>query len=137
MDQKKLLSKFQKNIDLRSPNGTVLYLENIKSLRSVQVYDTGDADNIFKVDVVDVDGVFRQDYTCSHDCLALICAMLYSEGDAEDKTIVTISFEALVNALTMSRNLGYTDASKSLLEDEYEEDAMEEYANRETNVTLN
>jgi hypothetical protein len=130
-------TNLQKNIDLRSPTGTILYLENIKSLRSVQINDTGDADNLFKVDIVDVDGVFRQDYTCSYDCLGLICAMLYSEGDSEDKTIITISFEAFVNAVTMSRNAGYTDAAKGLLEDDYEEDAMEEYMNRETNVTLN
>jgi hypothetical protein len=63
--------------------------------------------------------------------------MLYSEGDAEDKTQVTVSFEALVNALTMSRNAGYTDASKGLLEDDTEEEALQEYMNRETNVTLN
>lgn len=124
-------------LDLRSPSGKTLHLEDVKSLRSLRIHDAGDADNIFLVDVVDLGGNLLQNYTCGFECLSLICAMLYSEGDAEDQTKVTVSFEAFVNALTMSRNLGYTDASKGLLEDDTEEEALQEYMNREANVTLN
>lgn len=67
----------------------------------------------------------------------LICAMLYSEGDAEDKTSVTVSFEALVNALTMSRNTGYTEANKNLFDEDTEEEALKEYMERDINIVLN
>ena len=126
------------HMDLRSPMGKTLHLEEIKSLRSVQINDAHDADNLFQVDIVDMEDKLHTGYTCSFECVSLICAMLYSEGDTEDKTSITISFEALVNALTMSRNAGYTDAGKGNIErDLEEEEAMEEYMSRETNVTLN
>lgn len=103
----------------------------------MRIHDVGDADNIFLVDVVDISDNLLQNYTCGFECLSLICAMLYSEGDTEDKTQVTVSFEAFVNSLTMSRNAGYIDASKGLLEDDTDEEALQEYMNRESNVTLN
>lgn len=120
-----------------SPSGTVFHLEDTKSLMAIRLNDTGDADKLFQVDVIDMDGNLRKNYTCSFECLSLICAMLYSEGDSEDKTVVAVSFEALVNALTFSRNAGHVDASAGLEDADYEEEALEEYMNRETNVTLN
>lgn len=67
----------------------------------------------------------------------LMCVMLYSEGEAEDKTSVTVSFEALVNTLTMARNAGYTEANKNLFDEDSEEEALKEYMERDMNIVLN
>jgi hypothetical protein len=122
----------KKELELRSSTGKILFLDEIKSIRSVCVNNLNDSKNFFKVDVVDVSGIFLQDYTCSFECLNIICAMLYAEGDTEDKTIVTMSFEAIVSILAMSKNLGYIEANQGTLNDEHKEPFF-----KEPNMILN
>jgi hypothetical protein len=121
------------NFTLRGPNGAELHLEEIKSLRGVRLLGSTDVDNFFEVDVVTTGDLHLKDYTCSFDCLNLICAMLYSESEAEDKTLITFSFEALVNALMLSKNSKSEDLGSLKISDE----EMEEFFNRDTNALLN
>lgn len=118
-----------KHYALRAPSGAELPLEEIKSLRAVRVYNPNDPDNLFQVDFVTIANVSLKDYTCSFDCLNIICAMIYSESAAEDKTTVTISFEALVNALMMAK------VSKNT-EDAISDEDMEEFFNRTDETVL-
>lgn len=121
-------------INLRGPRGTVVFLEDVKSLRGVRINNTTDAMNLFQVDIVTLDGDMKYNYTCSFHCLSLICALLYSESDAEDKTVVSFTFEALVNIMTLSK---ITEGSedKNFLDEA--EEAYEELLNRPDTTVLN
>ena len=121
------------NFTLRGPNGAELHLEEIKSLRGVRLLGSADADNFFQVDVVTTSNLHLKDYTCSFDCINLICAMLYSESEAEDKTSITISFESLVNILMIAKNSKFDSFDSEKVSDE----EIEEFFSRTDNTVLN
>lgn len=121
----------RENMVLRGPNGAELQLEEIKSLRGIRLNDTNDTSNLFQVDIVTMSGITLKDYTCSFDCLSLICAMLYSESESEDKTSITVSFEALVNALMIAKNSKDDLGSLKISDEE-----MEEFFNKTDDTVL-
>lgn len=123
------------DLDMVGPSGKVLHLEDIASIRSISINSL--VKDSYFVDVVDIDGVFRKNYMCSFNCLNYTMLMLFAEGDKEDKTNVSVSFESLVALLTKNRNIGYSEGAGDSEEGESFEDAMEELMKRESNVMLN
>lgn len=99
-----------KDFDLKGPNGEVLYLENVASIRGIRLNRLENTEETYFVDLVDVNGNEKNNYTCSYGCLNMAIIMLFAEGEAEDKTTVSVSFESLVALMAVSRNMGYDDA---------------------------
>jgi len=136
MKTSKLAQMRESDFDFRGPNGEILHLEDVASIRAIHLNKLEDKDNTYFVDLVDVKGNSRKNYTCSFSCLNFTITMLFAEGDAEDKTIVNMSFESLVTLLTTSRNTGYEDAAENSFGNEFSEDADEEYIKREPTAIL-
>jgi hypothetical protein len=123
------------DLDMVGPSGEILHLEDIASIRSISINSL--VKDSYFVDVVDLNGVFRKNYMCSFHCLNYTMLMLFVEGDKEDKTNVSISFESLMALLTKSRHIGYDEGAGDTAEGESSEDAMDELMKREPNIMLN
>lgn len=127
-----------RDFELYSPEGEILHLEDISSIRSIHLSKLQDKENAFFIDVVDMQGVYRKNYTCSFNCINYTALMLFVENEKEDKTNINISFEALMCLLTSSRHLGYNEAmEESSSSEDTSDDVMEELLKREPNVLLN
>lgn len=121
------------DFDLKGPNGEILHLEDVASLRAVHLNKQNNSTSLYFCDVIDMEGVLRKNYTCSFKCLNFIIIMLFAEGEKEDKTLVNVSFESLVSLLTMSRT---GDIGEDSLRT-FSEEAEEEFLNRSPTAVLN
>lgn len=124
-----------KDFDFIGPNGEIVHLEDVASIRSVVLNNL--VEDTYFVDFIDLTGVSRQNYLCTFKCLNYAMLMIFVEGDKEDKTQVTISFDSLMSLLTKSRNLGYSEGAKDEDESYSSDEAMEELMKRDVNTLLN
>lgn len=131
----KKLTMSTKDFELLGPSGDILYLEDVASIRSIFINSL--VEDSYFIDFVDVNNVYRKNYMCSFNCLNYTMLMLFVEGDKEDKTTVSVSFESLMALLTKNRNIGYSEGSGDIEDSLDSEDAMEELMKRESNVMLN
>lgn len=131
---KKLIMSMQ-DFDFTSPFGEVIRLEDVSSIRAISLNNI--VEDTFFVDIVDLNGNLRKNYTCSFACISYTMLMLFVESEKEDKTQINVSFESLMALLTKSRNLGYSEGANDEEESMLSEDALDELMKRETNALLN
>lgn len=134
MKASKLAKMSEDDFDFRGPNGEILRLEDVSSIKAIHINKLENKNDVYFVDLIDVGGINKKNYTCSHNCLNLTITMLFAESDAEDKTILNVSFEAMVALLTVARNMGYDDLAELSFS---QEDPDEELIRREPNAILN
>jgi len=124
-----------KDYDFFGPSGEVLHIEDVASIRAISLNNL--IEDTYFVDIVDLNGTLRKNYMCSFHCLNYAMLMLFVEGEKEDKTNISISFESLMALLTKTRNAGYSEAAGDAEESLSSEDAMEEFMKRDANTLLN
>jgi hypothetical protein len=122
------------DFELKGPNGELMHIEDVASLRAIHLNKNSNGSGMYFCDIVDMQGNLRKNYACSFKCLNFIAIMLFAESEKEDKTLVSVSFESLVNLLTSSRamNISEDDLGASI-----SQEAEEEFLNRSPTVLLN
>lgn len=93
-----------------SPNGEVVKLLDVASIRSVKVLDPSSLDDMFIVDFIDIFGKSHTNYNCTFDTLHLAIIMLFSENEKEDFTSISVNFVGLASLMIMSWFKGSNDA---------------------------
>lgn len=131
----KKLTMSMQDFDFTGPLGETLRLEDVASVRSISLNNL--IEDTFFVDLVDLNGKIRKNYTCTFACISYTMLMLFVESEKEDKTQINVSFESLMALLTKSRNLGYSEGAGDEEDAISSEDAMEELMKRESSTLLN
>ena len=124
-----------KDYDFFGPSGDMVHIEEVASIRSISLNNL--VEDTYFVDIIDVNGTFKKNYMCSFHCLNYTMLMLFVEGEKEDKTNISVSFESLMALLTKTRHISYNEAAGDTEDSLSSEDAMEEFMKRDINTVLN